>query len=117
MRFGSDIVSNNGSAIPTDAAPNTTAPDEKRVLATPDTSPGASLGVYGMVEGGTSIAVQLWIYDSGLKRWQKLGAAATIEADNAEDFGASVPLGARLFPQITTVTGGVTRAGFCVSTR
>lgn len=118
MRFGtSSRVTNGGSALVADTAPNTAEPVADRVLETPSSPTGARLRLVATAVGGTSYAVQLWVRDPGMGRWfSLLASAAVVAADAAVDLGVDLPLGARLFPEITAVTGA-TAAGFAVAYR
>lgn len=62
--------------------------------------------------GGTSVAVIPWYYDNTLSVWVGLSAAVTVNAGQSTAFQAQAFYGAKIFIQITTVTGGVTAVGY-----
>jgi len=109
-----------GGAIPTENDPNTTMPARERVfriLAPYGTVPLPSQGsLRGWVVDGTSLGMAPWVFDDVKQLWVRLGAAASITSANGTGFiiaslGAGF-LGAKIFIQIASNTGGVTKAAY-----
>jgi hypothetical protein len=103
-----------GSALPTDTAPNTSAPSAARVL---QISPrkGAMLmhgsGVLRLccgVVGSSSITIQSWFFDNTQALWIQFGAPVVITptgaASNTSTQTISNVAGAKFFLQITANT-------------
>lgn len=96
--------------VAADPDPNTTAPNEDRCFTS--AQPG-SLGaqfdsVWAVAHDGTSLAIRLWMFDRYAKRWVAQSAAVTATTATGIAFlSEKVPLGAKLFAQVTTNTGNV----------
>jgi hypothetical protein len=117
----------NGSALGTDAAPNSTPPDPSRILRiVPRREILAAMGgsvsgqqgplIRAIATGGSgNIVVQGWIYDDTQAKWIKWGGANTLTlTNNVQNLGSIVHgliLGAQFFLQITSNPGGVPAVG------
>lgn len=103
-----------GAALPADPDPNVTDPGAKAVRLTQATGlatgAGASAAFANPLDG-TSLIIQLWIYDDTLAKWFKFAGTATCPANTGTSIGSlgGALVGARFFPQIVTNNGNVSQ--------
>ncbi len=90
-----------------ESAPNSVEP-AANVVITPNVS-GQSHDAMLYVADGTSIVVTLWYYDTVAARWIALNSPLTVSADVPAYI--AVPPGVRLWAQLGTNTGSVTKFG------
>jgi hypothetical protein len=119
--FGwSDGCRVTGNPVGTDPAPNVTQPSANRIL-TLDFRAARLIYRFSsqglaffpcFVEGGTSVAIDKWFFDSALGVWVKYGVTVTTAFASTSIIGPGEQLmiipGIKWFFQITTVTGAVT---------
>lgn len=101
-------VYNGGSALTTDADPNTAvlAPGDARVIQWPTAYWTASSFGFVAALGGTSIVGRFWIYEAANAKWLPIGNLITLTIGATQ--GATATLNSTVKPfyfQITTVTG------------
>lgn len=105
--------------LPTDADPSIAPLDPSNAEVLTVSTRGyaminaGSCRMLALVAGGTSLAIEPWVYDEKLALWFKMLAAVTANANsiaNIVTVGGMV--GARVYPRITTNTGNVKRVGY-----
>lgn len=109
-----DSVLNNGDPITaTDAAPNTTAPEARRIytaLGEQGNAPGTrTIHLHATFVAGTtpSFDGQLWYRDRNSGLWLAIGSAITTLNNTAQSV-AGVPDNAEVFFQVTAINGAPT---------
>ncbi len=107
-----------GSPVATDADPNLTSPPSNRILTLSPKSGAVAVSGQGTIKviavGGTSIAYEVYFYDSTLAMWVKAFVARTITMATSPQDSLSLSgtwPGAKFFLRITAVTG-VTAFGY-----
>ena len=104
-KFGAAVVRKEpgGGALSTDPAdPNVTQPSENDTHTSSVDDPAET--IYGMPVDGTTITVQLWLWEPMVGKWFRMGTATACTSLDLTSLGA-LPRGAKAYFQITANTG------------
>ena len=99
-----------GSALPTDPAPNTTAPTDLQTFEIPADRATQASALYAVAVGGT-VTLQIWAYIPQFKRWAAVGTATACAADTVVTLPTPPTGMLKLFAQVTANSGATQ---FCV---